>query len=105
MIYSGRDIMDALESGNLVIDPSPEEGMFSTSAVDLRLGKRFSIFDEPSTGSGVFVTVGESEPENVAAQYGTAKEIASGKYLELNPGAFVLASTLERVELPLHLAA
>lgn len=105
MIYSKQNIIDALSSGRLVIDPTPESGMFDTSAVDLRLGNRFTTFTKPNDGAGVFVTIGESEPENVAAQHGIQREVAAGDYLELNPGDFVLASTLERVRFPLDLAA
>ena len=105
MIYSGQNIADALRLGQLVIDPPPDNDMFATSAVDLRLGRRFSVFDRPLPGSGVFVTVGQTEPEAMAARYGALKEVADGEYLELPPGAFVLTSTMERVALPLHLAA
>ena len=100
MIYSGQNISDALQSGLLVIDPLPSEEIFDTSAVDLRLGRRFSVFEKPLAGAGVFVTINQSQPEAVAARYGVM-----GEYLELEPGAFALGSTLERVAMPLHLAA
>lgn len=105
MIYSREDIREALEQGALVIDPVPDEGMYSTSTVDLRLGNRFITFDNPSEDAGVFVTVGRSEPEEIAARYGQGREIPTTDYLELQPGQFTLATTLERIELPLHLAA
>ena len=105
MIYSKQNIIDALSSGKLVIDPSPDSRMFGTSSVDLRLGHRFTTFTKPDAGAGVFVTIGESEPESIAAQHGTQREISAGEYLEINPGDFVLASTLERVQFPLDLAA
>lgn len=105
MIYSGQNISDALQSGVLVIDPRPSDEMFATSAVDLRLGRRFSVFEKPLPGAGVFVTIGQTEPEAMAARYGTVKEVPDGEYLELEPGAFTLTSTLERVAMPLHLAA
>ncbi len=105
MIYSDRNIADALESGLLVIDPPPRRDLFDTSAVDLRLGRRFSVFEPPLAGAGVFVNIGQANPEAVAARYGTPREIPDGEYLELKPGAFVLGSTLERVAMPRHLAA
>lgn len=105
MIYSSENITDALREGKLVIEPPPTDEMFDTSAVDLRLGNRFAIFDQPSPGSGVFVTIEEADPEAVAIQYGTVREVPAGGYLDLRPGDFVLASTLERVEMPLDLAA
>ena len=105
MIYSDRNIVDALNSGLLVIDPPPGLDLFDTSAVDLRLGRRFLVFEPPLAGAGVFVNVGQANPEAVATRYGTLREIPDGEYLALKPGAFVLGSTLERVAMPLHLAA
>lgn len=105
MIYSRDDIKEALEQGILAIDPVPDNSMYSTSSVDLRLASSFTIFDQASDDSGVYVTAGVSDPEDIAAQYGTRREISSSGYLELKPGQFVLAYTVERVELPLHLAA
>lgn len=105
MIYSKQDILDALESGQLDIDPRPTDGMFSTSAVDLRLGDRFSVFAKPPTGAGIFVNLGEAQPEDVAARYGSLEAVASGEFLTLNPGDFVLTSTREYVIMPPHLAA
>ena len=105
MIYSGQNISDALQSGLLVIDPLPSEEMFDTSAVDLRLGRRFSVFEKSLAGAGVFVNIGQAQPEAVAARYGVMKEVPDGGYLALEPGAFALGSTLERVAMPLNLAA
>ena len=105
MIYSKQNIRDALHSGHLVIEPRPELRMSDTSAVDLRLGHRFTFFNTPTPGSQVLVAVDEANPEAVASQYGTVREVPDGEYLDLQPGGFVLASTLERVEMPLDLAA
>ena len=105
MIYNKQNIKDALNSGHLVIDPRPADPVFGTSAVDLRLGRRFSVFNTPTPGTSVTVIVEEANPEAVATQYGTVQEVPPGGHLDLPPGGFVLASTLERVEMPLDLAA
>ena len=105
MIYSKQNILTALDEGVLEISPAPESGMFDTSAVDLRLGSQFTTFTKSSPGSGIFVTIGESQAERIAAQHGTVKEIEQGGYLELSPGDFVLAWTMESVKFPMHLAA
>ena len=105
MIYSSQNIYDALQSGHLVIDPEPDYRAFETSAVDLRLSSRFTTFNTPTPGSSVLVVLEEANPEAVAAQYGTVQELPPGGYLDLPPGGFVLASTLERVEMPIDLAA
>ncbi len=104
-IYGKPDIVNALESGDLLIDPNPEVEMFSTSAVDLRLANRFSVFSKPTPGASILVVVDEADPEEIVERYGTEKELAAGEYLDLNPGGFVLSSTVERIEMPLHLAA
>lgn len=104
-IYSKQDMLDALKSGALHIAPNPEVEMFSTSAVDLRLGHGFTFFDKPSQGVSIRVVVDEANPEEIAGQYGKEKVLAGGEYLDLEPGDFVLASTMERIEMPLHLAA
>lgn len=107
-IYGKQDMLDALESdapGTLRIVPNPEVGMFSTSAVDLRLGHVFTVFDKPSQGVSLHVAVDEANPEEIAGRYGKEKALAAGEYLNLNPGDFVLSSTVERIEMPLHLAA
>ena len=105
MIYSKQNILTALREGVLEISPAPDNGMFDTSAVDLRLGNQFTTFTKSTAGSGVFVTIGESQAEQIAAQHGTVEEIAQGRYLELNPGEFVLGWTMESVRFPRNLAA
>ena len=105
MIYSKQNIVAALDEGVLEIRPPPVDGMFDTSAVDLRLGSQFTTFTKSSPGSGIFVTIGESQAEQIAAQHGRVQEIAHDGYLELNPGDFVLGWTMESVRFPLHLEA
>ena len=105
MILSGDDISEALATGMLGITPHPDEYMYSSSSVDLRLGNVFTTFDIDNSDSGVFVTVERSDPEDVANRYGKRIELPSTEFLELAPGEFALAYTLERVELPEHLAA
>ncbi len=75
MIFSNADIREALRQGTLVIDPHPDENMYSTSAVDLRLGNVFNILDDPDPDSGIFVTVGTSQPEAIAERYGIRREV------------------------------
>ena len=105
MIYSDRDIKDALAAGDLAIDPAPSDAMFATSSVDLRLGNDFTIFPAPIPGVAVSVQVGAADSEEVAERHGQLRHIPSGDYLDLKPGDFALAFTLERVIFPLNLAA
>ncbi len=105
MIYSKQNIVTALDEGVLEISPAPESGMFDTSAVDLRLGNQFTTFANSNAGSGIIVTIGESQAEQIARQRGTIVEIEQDGYLELNAGEFVLGWTMESVRFPRNLAA
>ena len=105
MIYSRRDIEEALASGLLVIDPQPIDEMFSTSSVDLQLGDTFTIFDEPASGVEISVLLGRADPEQVALQHGKVERVPANNYFRLHPNRFVLAYTRERVEIPQSLAA
>ncbi len=104
MIYSNLDIRDALASGKLVIDPQPTRDMFSTSAVDLLLDDKFTIY-APVEGTETSVMVGTADPEEATQRYGRTVTLRTGEYLELRPHHFALAFTQERVALPLDLAA
>jgi deoxycytidine triphosphate deaminase len=46
MILSDGGIKNALSVGSLAISPAPEENQYTTSAVDLILGKAFLSWDE-----------------------------------------------------------
>ena len=105
MILSDEDIMEALDQGVLSITPNPDEDLYSTSSVDLRLGNEFTVFDIPTEDSGVFVIVDRTDPEDLVERYGTRMVVPDTQFLELAPGQFALAYTLERIELPSHLAA
>ena len=105
MIYSDRNLKDALDSGALIIEPRPARAAFSTSSVDLRLHGTFTIFDAPIPGAELSVMVDQADAEQVAARYGKVIDVPIGSYIELRPNAFALAYTLERVVLPIDLAA
>ena len=105
MIYSYLDIQEALSDGQLLIEPAPSPDMFATSSVDLRLGNDFTVFPSPIPGVAVTVQVGAADSEEVARRYGQLRRIPAGDYLDLRPGEFALAFTLERVQFPLNLAA
>lgn len=95
MIYSDRDIKRLLHEQKIVIDPAPDLAtQLGSCSLDLRLSNEFSVFEynrypfidvrdgEASRNIMKPVTVGDEQP------------------FVLHPGSFVLAITLERVELP-----
>lgn len=105
MIYSDQDIKTALESGTLNIEPRPAHAAYATSSVDLLLGNTFTVFDPPIPGVEIAVMVAQADPEEAAERYGRVLTVSPGAHIELKPNAFALAYTVERVELPLNLAA
>ena len=105
MIYSDQDIRRALEEGELVIEPRPVLAAYATSSVDLLLGDAFTVFDPPTPGVEIAVMVAQADPEEAVQQFGRVVSVPSDSYIELKPNAFALAYTVERVKLPLNLAA
>ena len=105
MIYSDSDIIEALQSSALVIEPNPSRTMFSTSSVDLRLDNGFTVFDAPPAGSEILIRVDQADPEAIARRYGREVRLELGQSLPVRPDAFVLAYTQERITLPRDVAA
>lgn len=91
MIVSDKTIQDWLRQGVLSIKPI-QENQIQPASVDIRLGNTFSIVEDSSRG---IVTL------NDEISY---KEIKTDKYVLL-PGQFVLATTMEYIELPDDLTA
>ena len=92
MILSDRTIQTLLENGTLRILYVYLLGQIQPASVDIRLGDTFSVVEDTSSG---IVTL-EKEI--------SYKTIRSESYLLL-PNQFVLATTMEYVELPDYLTA
>ena len=91
MVLSDKTIMKMLQEGTLSVSPL-EEGQIQPASVDIRLGSMFSIIEDLPTG------VINLEEE---IQYRTME---TDRYVLL-PGQFVLATTMEYIELPDYLTA
>lgn len=95
MILSDRDIAKALATKRIRITPKidPKTQMGSCS-VDLRLGKQFRIFNHSK-----FAYI---DPNNskLATDMMTEVRLKDGEPFILQPGDFVLATTMETVKLP-----
>jgi dCTP deaminase len=96
VILSDRSIREALETGSIVIDPLLEGGI-QPSSVDLRIDRYFRVFRNDTTPY--------IDPKQPQEDLTELVEVDDGKAFILHPGEFVLASTLERVELPADVAA
>lgn len=91
MILSDRTLLQMLDNNSLTIRPLNSE-QIQPASVDIRLGNTFSIVEDSPSG---IITL-ENE-----IKY---KAICTDKYLIL-PGQFVLATTMEYLELPDNLTA
>jgi dCTP deaminase len=93
MLLSDGDIRAELKTGALRIDPL-EDWQVQPASIDLRLSSKVRIMLPGPPVNAV------APPEDLTA------ELDSGTIgIGLRPGEFMLASTLERVTLPAHLAA
>ena len=105
MILCDQDILQEIDDGNLKFDPMIELDQISTSAIDLRLANTFTIPNKPRQGVTVTIDPGTISPEEVFNDYAETVSVPDGDSFEVKPGAFVLGYTMERIELPTHLAA
>lgn len=91
MILSDKTILKMLRDGTLKMEPLTQE-QIQPASVDIRLGNTFSIVDD--TPSGVITLENEIK----------YKTITTDTFL-IMPGQFVLATTMEYIELPDNLTA
>ena len=95
MILSDRSIRDAVDAGDLVIDPF-EPANVQPSSIDLRIDRYFRVFRNHTQR----VIDVKDDQENLTELVEVVDE--EDPFI-LHPGEFVLAATLERVGLPSHL--
>ncbi len=100
MILSDGDIKQAIENGSIGIDPMPDFSVqLGSCSIDLRLGKKFRIFNHSK--------VALIDPNNpaVTSDLMTEVEVNNGDPFILQPGDFVLATTMETITIPNNLLA
>lgn len=108
MILSNRAIFEALDAKRLIIDPEPRPRLatddpsrpspYQTSSVDLRLGNEISSFKE---GLAINIDLARGRFADLFGPNSDTRTITVDQPYRLSPGKFVLANTLERVELPI----
>src|SRR3954471_21836549 len=96
MILSDRSIREALQAGEIEIDPL-DERCIQPSSVDLHLDRYFRVFLNHTMR---VIDVKEDQEELTELV-----EMKGDDPFMLHPGEFVLGSTLERVKLPTDLVA
>ncbi|MGA2967952.1 MAG: dCTP deaminase [Candidatus Levyibacteriota bacterium] len=94
MVLSDRDLKQALKSGKIKITPAPDlETQLGSCSIDLRLGDTFRIFE-----SGVH---GVIDPQKNAGREFTKEVVVKERTaFIMQPGDFVLATTVEELEVP-----
>lgn len=96
MLLSDRDIADAVKNGRLGLEPFEPE-LIQPSSVDVRLDRRFRVFNNQK-----YTHIDPSLRQDELTE---PVDVAGHEPFVLHPGEFVLASTLEVVTLPDDLAA
>ncbi|MBP5564861.1 MAG: dCTP deaminase [Lachnospiraceae bacterium] len=89
MIYSNHDIREALKSGHIMID-SYNDDQIQPASIDLRLGNMFLI---------------PKKADRANLSYHPEYNRTFNDKFVLWPGKFVLATTMEKISLPLDVSA
>ncbi len=100
MILSDRDLAERLARGQIKIVPAPDpEVQIQPASIDLRLGTDFQTFNHTHQA-----LIDPAAPESFS-QLTSLVRLAAGERFIVHPGEFVLATTLEHVEIPDDLVA
>lgn len=100
MVLSDRDIKKALKSGRIKISPTPDFAkQLGSCSIDLRLGTQFRVFKHSK--------IPYIDPDNPKLSRDIMDEVVvkDGEQFILQPGDFVLATTMESLTLPNDLLA
>jgi dCTP deaminase len=109
MILSDREIQEAIRRGDIIVEPSPNEEQYTTSALDLFLGDEILELkttdelqaEEPSgVERPLTLDLSKIDLKATLQRYGKpVRKEADGSFI-LPPQKFVLGITREYIELP-----
>ncbi|MBI3984472.1 MAG: dCTP deaminase [Candidatus Levybacteria bacterium] len=95
MVLSDKDIKASLKSGRIKIKPSIDlKTQLGSNSIDLRLGKVFRIFDHSK-----YAYI-DPFAKNIGEEVTRKVTIKKGEQFIIQPGDFVLGTTVEYIELP-----
>jgi len=100
MVLSDGDIQNALQKKTIVITPYPDLSVqLGSCSIDLRLGKKFRVFN--------YSKVPYIDPNNpkTTEEMMSEVEVKDVEPFILQPGDFVLATTMESFHLPSNILA
>ena len=102
MLLSDSEIQEAIDSGELAIEPLLGERI-QPSSIDLTLGDILHVHSSrPIPGISIDPELLQVRPFISANT--TEEDLSGGRIWKLEPGAFVIGETFETVGFPLHLA-
>jgi dCTP deaminase len=100
MVLSDRDIKEYLKKGIIKISPEPDlSTALGACSIDLRLGDTFRIFNQSR------YLYYDPYNKNQSGEVTSEVKIKKGESFILQPGDFVLATTVESFALPDYLLA
>ncbi len=105
MILSNKDIMEAINRGELIINPHPEPSQYTTSALDLRVGDAFWKYKKKKKGI-IGVVIDFDEITETADAFRNISDFLERIPLDddgtiiLKQEAFILARSYEHLTLP-----
>ena len=103
MILTDREIKIAIDQKIISIDPPPSGDKYSSSSVDLTLGRSLTKFREAEPGIRRSIDFSRIENhDSVLNDVTETIQIDPKNGYELEPREFVLAWTAEHVDLKLH---
>lgn len=102
VILTDQQIRKAIKEGNLVVDPEPRDDQFSPTALDLHISEDIRRFKESlytTRGLDVSVVLDKINIPDLAPHMEPMPRNGNGSVV-LMPRDFVIALTLESIELP-----
>jgi len=102
MILSDRDIIKALKSGNLIIDPEPKEEQIVSTTIDLRLGEPILRWNtQLISQKGLKININPDDFNFIEFSKAYTENVNKNgdKYI-IEPNYLYLAPTYEKIRLP-----
>lgn len=98
MVFSDGDIKRLLGEGKIKISPELDlRTQLGSCSIDLRLGYKFRVYNYPRTITNKIIYIDTRDPDQT--RYVREVVVQDDEPFFLHPEAFVLADTVERVEL------
>jgi dCTP deaminase len=96
MVLSDRDIKKAIKSGKIKIRPAPNlKTQLGSNSLDLRLGNTFRVFDHSR-----HAYIDPFNKKDSSDSFTREIKVKNKEAFIVQPGDFVLATTLEDIQLP-----